>query len=242
MSESYKGLSTQDYIAQLSIDCVIFGYQNGLLKVLVPKLNFQGDFWGLPSGFIYQHEDVDQAAQRILEDRTQIKDIYLEQFHVFGNAHRNNAEFMSSLLAQNPQLQGSQEEYDWFVRRFVSIGYYALVDIKKVKPQTTYIDEKIEWVDINQLPNLILDGKAIISKALLALRANFDDHLVGYNLLPETFTMKELQNLYETIFDKPYRRNNFQKMMLDLNILKRLEKQFTGAANKAPYLYKFKEM
>lgn len=242
MSESYKGLSTQNYIAQLSIDCVIFGYQNGTLKVLVPKLNFQGDFWGLPSGFIYQEEDVDQAAKRILEDRTQMKDIYLEQFHVFGNANRNNAEFMGSLLAQNPHLQGSQAEYDWFVRRFVSIGYYALVDIKKVKPQTTPIDEKMEWVDINQLPHLILDGKEIIAKALQVLRANFDDHLVGYNLLPETFTMKELQKLYETIFDKPFRRNNFQKMMLSLNMLDRLEKQFTGAANKAPYLYKFKEI
>ncbi len=242
MSESYKGISTQNYIAQLSIDCVIFGYQHGTLKVLVPKLNFQGDFWGLPSGFIYQHEDVDQAAKRILEERTQIKDIYLEQFHVFGKADRNNADFMNSLLAQNPQLQGAQEEYDWFIRRFISIGYYALVDIKKVKPQATAIDEKMEWVDIKQLPNLILDGKEIIAKALQALRMNFDDHLVGYQLLPETFTMKELQQLYETIFDKPYRRNNFQKMMLDLNILDRLEKQFTGAAHKAPYLYKFKEI
>ena len=242
MSESYKRLSTQDYIAQLSIDCVIFGYQYGMLKVLVPKLIFKGDFWGLPSGFIYQHEDVDQAAKRILEERTQIKDIYLEQFHVFGKANRNNADFMDSLLAQNPQLSGAKEEYDWFVRRVVSIGYYALVDIKKVKPQTTPIDEKMEWVDIKQLPNLLLDGKEIIAKALAALRANFDDHLVGYKLLPETFTMKELQNLYETIFDKPFRRNNFQKMMVDLSILERLDKQFTGAANKAPYLYKFKEM
>lgn len=242
MSESYKGISTQNYIAQLSIDCVIFGYQHGALKVLVPKLNFQGDFWGLPSGFIYQDEDVDQAAKRILEERTQIKDLYLEQFHVFGKADRNNANFMLSLLAQNPQLQGAKEEYDWFIRRFISIGYYALVDINKVKPQPAAIDEKMEWVDINNLPHLILDGKEIIAKALQSLRLNFDDHLVGYNLLPDTFTMKELQKLYETIFDKPFRRNNFQKMMLDLNILDRLEKQFTGAANKAPYLYKFKEI
>lgn len=242
MSENYKRISTQNYIAQLSIDCVIFGYQHGTLQVLVPKLNFQGDFWGLPSGFIYQDEDVDIAAKRILEDRTQIKDIYLEQFHVFGKADRSNSIFMDSLLEQNPQLQGSQEEYDWYVRRFISIGYYALVDIEKVIPQKTDLDEKMEWVNINDLPNLIMDGKEIIATALKALRHNFDDHLVGYNLLPDTFTMKELQQLYETIFDKPFRRNNFQKMMLDLNILERLEKQFTGAANKAPYLYKFKEI
>ena len=83
-------------------------------------------------------------------------------------------------------------------------------------------------------------GPEIIQKALEALRIHFDDHVVGYNLLPETFTMKELQQLYETVFDKPYRRNNFQKMVLDLGILERLEKKYSGAANKAPFLYKFK--
>lgn len=240
MSGSFTHPSHQNYIAQLSIDCVIFGYQDATLKVLIPKLNFKGDFYSLPSGFIRQEEDLDQAALRILEERTQLANIYLQQFHVFGNADRHNERFMLDLLAQNPQLTGPQEEYDWYVRRFVSVGYYALVDINKVKPQCSELDEKMEWIPVQELPKLILDGAEIIAKALKAMRLHFDDHVVGYNLLPETFTMKELQQLYETVFDKPYRRNNFQKMILDLNIVDRLEKQFTGAANKAPYLYTFK--
>lgn len=241
MSNSYINISQKNYIPQLSIDCVIFGYQSGKIKVLVSKLNFRGDFWCLPSGFIYQDEDLDAAAQRILEDRTQIKNIYLKQFYVFGKSNRINSVFINSLLEQNPQLQGSPEEFAWFVRRFISVGYFALVNMEKVIPQKTELDEKMEWVDIYDLPNLIMDGKEIIAEALQSLRRNFDDQMVGYNLLPETFTMKDLQQLYETIFDKPFRRNNFQKMMLDLNILDRLEKQFTGGAHKAPYLYRFKE-
>ncbi len=83
--------SEQDYIQQLSIDCVIFGYQDKQLKVLVPKMAFRGDFWALPAGFIRQEESIDQAARRILEERTGIKGIYLDQFSVFGEAERSNA-------------------------------------------------------------------------------------------------------------------------------------------------------
>lgn len=233
-------VSQQNYIAQLSIDCVIFGYQQGALHVLIPKLAFNGDYWVLPSGFIFQEEDIDQAAKRILKERTQLENIYLEQFHVFGKANRTNVAFMDELLKNNPDLSGAKEDFDWFVRRFVSIGFYALVDMRKVKPQISSLDEKMEWMPLADLPPLILDGPEIIQKALEALRLHFDDHVVGYNLLPETFTMKELQQLYETVFDKPYRRNNFQKMVLDLGILERLEKKYSGAANKAPFLYKFK--
>ena len=77
--------------------------------------------------------------------------------------------------------------------------------------------------------------------ALETLRQNLDNKLIGFNLLPETFTMKEVQELYEAIYDKPFARNNFQKKILDMNVLERLEKKFTGAANKAPYLYKFRK-
>lgn len=237
-------LSQQNYIQQLSIDCVIFGYQNRQLKVLVAKLKFEGNFFVLPSGFIYQHEDLDRAAGRILQDRTSIKDIYLEQFYVFGKADRSSLAFMDRLLMLNPamqvQEQRNQAEYEWFTRRFVSIGYYALVDINKVIPQKGDIDQSIGWYDIKQLPDLIMDHHEIIARALDTLRFNLDQKLIGFNLLPETFTMKEVQELYEAIFDKPFARNNFQKKILDLNVLERLEKKFTGAANKAPYLYRFR--
>ncbi|GAB3641695.1 NUDIX hydrolase [Spirosoma arcticum] len=235
--------SEQGYIQQLSIDCVIFGYREKQLNVLVPKLDFQGDFWALPGGFILQDEDIDQAALRILEDRTGIKDIYLEQFRVFGDAKRNNFQFWERMVQLNQEKLGDEQfnrkELEWISRRFVSIGYYALVDINKVVPQKNDIDESIAWYDIKALPPMIMDHTEIVGQALQTLRLNLDQKLIAFNLLPETFTMKEVQELYEAIFDKPVARNNFQKKILDLKVLERLEKKFTGAANKAPYLYRF---
>ncbi len=235
--------SEQDYIPQLSIDCVIFGYQETQLKVLVPKLDFRGDFWALPAGFILQDEDIDLAARRILEVRTGIKDIYLDQFRVFGGTGRSNRPFLERMMSLNEGKLGSKmlnrKEFEWVTRRFVSIGYYALVDINKVVPQKNDMDESIDWYPIKDLPPMIMDHHEIVEKALETLRLNLDQKLIAFNLLPETFTMRELQELYEAIFDKPFARNNFQKKILNLNVLERLEKKFTGAANKAPYLYRF---
>ncbi|SKC09428.1 ADP-ribose pyrophosphatase YjhB, NUDIX family [Dyadobacter psychrophilus] len=236
--------SEQNYIQQLSIDCVIFGYHDKQLKVLVPKLNFNGDFWALPGGFVSQDEDIDTAANRILQQRTGISEIYLDQFYIFGKAARNSLLFMNKLIELNPQLLSENgqhgKEFDWFTRRFVSIGYYALVDLNKVVPEKTDLDSSIGWYNIKELPEMIIDHNEIVEKALTALRFNLDEKLIAFNLLPETFTMKDVQELYETIYDKPFARNNFQKKILDLNVLERLEKKFTGAANKAPYLYRRK--
>lgn len=245
MTTQMHALSEQNYIQQVSIDCVIFGYQQGQLTVLVPKLNFNGDFYALPSGFVYQDEDIDAAARRILLDRTGLRDTYLEQFHTFGNADRNSRAFLDQLLSLNPAMQVSQQqqrrEYDWFTRRFISVGYYALVDINQVVPQQHAIDQSIGWYDLQQLPPLIMDHRQLVERAVATLRTSLDQTLSAFNLLPETFTMKEVQAVYEAIFDKPFARNNFQKKMLDMDVLERLEKKFTGAANKAPYLYRLKE-
>ena len=232
-------LHNQNYIPQVSIDCVIFGYRDKALKVLVSKLNFEGNFWSLAGGFINQHEDIDTAAYRILQERTGITEIYLEQFHVFGNAARNNIGFFKKLIDLNPGTMGN-DVYDWLNNRFISIGYYALVDINTAIPKKTELDKVIDWCNVKDLPDLIMDHNDIVEKALESLRQNLDQKLIAFNLLPATFTMKELQELYEAIFDKPFARNNFQKKMLDLNVLERLEKKFTGAANKAPYLYRFR--
>ena len=235
--------SEQNYISQLSIDCVIFGYYDKQLKILVPKLDFNGNFWTLPSGFVFQDEDTDQAAERILQERTGIKDLYLEQFSVFGKASRNSKEFLNKLIELNLEKLGARsqdkKEYDWFTKRFVSIGYYALVDFHKVNPQKSTLDESIEWYNLGDLPNMIIDHNDIVAKALQTLRSDLDEKRNAFNLLPDTFTMKEVQELYETIFDKPFVRTNFQKKILEANVLERLEKKFTGAANKAPFLYRF---
>lgn len=237
-------LTQQDYIQQLSIDCVIFGYRDKQLNVLCSRLNFRGDFWALPSGYILQDESIDQAARRILEDRTGIRDIYLDQFRVFGDASRNNWDFMNQLFALNTDELGKSQHHrtglDWIIRRFISIGYYALVDINQVVPRKSDIDAFVGWYPIKALPTMIMDHNEIVQKALKSLRANLDQELLAFSLLPETFTMKEVQELYEAIYDKSFTRTNFQTRMLDLNVLERLEKKYTGAANKAPYLYRFR--
>jgi 8-oxo-dGTP diphosphatase len=240
-----KLFDEHNFIHQLSIDSVIFGYKDGALKVLVPKLDLKENLWALPGGFINQEESIDHAALRILEERTGIRDIYLEQFRVFGEPKRvNNIVFDELNLVKEEMIEKGifdLASINWLSKRFVSIGYYALVDINKVNPQCTYFDESIEWYNIKDLPKLIMDHNEMVTYALETLRQNLDEKLIGFNLLPETFTMKEVQELYEAVYDKPFARNNFQKKMLDLNVLERLEKKFTGAANKAPYLYRFKQ-
>ncbi|MFX0555406.1 NrtR DNA-binding winged helix domain-containing protein [Maribacter sp. CXY002] len=238
-----KNLNQKDLINQLSIDCVIFGYRQNKLQVLVPKMDFKGDFWALPSGFVQQQEGIDKAAQRILEERTGIGDIFLEQYRVFGDVPRTNRAALEQMIALNPdkfeQLQDGNF-LEWLTQRFIAIGYYALVDINKVTPKLTEIDQSIDWYEITDLPQMVMDHEQHIHNALEALRLNLDSKLLGFNLLPEEFTMKDLQLLYEAVYDKPFRRNNFQKKMLDLNVLERMGKKLTGAANKAPYLYRFK--
>lgn len=240
-----KLFDEENFIHQLSIDCVIFGYAEKELKVLVPKISLSKHLWALPGGFICQNESIDEAAKRILVERTGLKNIYLEQYRVFGEKERINHEIFDDINTLKVEWLNKgildSTTISWLSKRFVSIGYYALVDINKVNPQKGELDESISWHSIKELPQMIMDHNEMVHSALETLRQNLDQKLIGFNLLPETFTMREIQELYEAIYDKPFARNNFQKKILDMNVLERLEKKFTGAANKAPYLYRFRK-
>jgi 8-oxo-dGTP diphosphatase len=228
------------YLSHLSIDCVVFGYADGDLKVLLNKLSFFEESIGLPGGFIHKNEDIDQAAKRILFERTSLENIYLEQFKAFGKKNRSDFIFTKKLknyLKLNSDFKAIITS-NWMKQRFISLGYYALVDINKVKVKKNILDESAEWYSIQNIPKLIYDHNEILFEGLKSLRNDFDTKLIGFNLLPETFTMKDIQLMYESVFEKTFARNNFQKKILDFGILERLEKKFTGAANKAPYLYK----
>jgi ADP-ribose pyrophosphatase YjhB (NUDIX family) len=225
-----------DYLPGISIDCVIFGFHDNQLKILL--LNFKNtDWFALPGGFIKESENLDEAAQRILEERTGLTNIYLEQFYVFGDKDRRNNEVLKSLMFFVDGKPLSPDHY--LMRRFLSIGYYALIDFTKATPSPDAISNSCEWYDIEAIPTLIYDHSLMVTKALETLRFFLDEKLIGFNLLPELFTMNDLQNLYETILDKKLLRTNFQRKMLSLGILERLDKKMTGAANKAPYLYRF---
>ncbi|WP_304234436.1 NrtR DNA-binding winged helix domain-containing protein [Jiulongibacter sediminis] len=241
------GFNSETYIPQVAIDCVIFGFRDKKLSVLISKLHLKGEIYGLPSGFIKQDEGLEDAAQRILKERTGLSEIYLEHFKNFGNANRTNRDVIQRIMEYNTDFFAGldrfdiKNEFEWLSQRFISICYYALVDINKVTPTKTEMDESLEWYDIHALPGLMMDHKEIVDLALESLRQNLDKNIIILNLLPEKFIMKEVQDLYETVFETTYARNNFQKKILDLGVLDRLEKKFTGAQNKAPYLYRFKK-
>jgi ADP-ribose pyrophosphatase YjhB (NUDIX family) len=224
----------EHYLRNISVDCIIFGFHQNELKVLLLEAKYAG-MWALPGGFILKEEHMDAAAKRILKHRTSLDDIYLQQFHVFSEPNRStkkiNNQFMKNV--------GIEIEESWMFERFITVGYTALVDFSKVNPLPDILSNACEWHNIHALPELLLDHKAILEKALENLRLQLNYHPVGYNLLPEKFTMPELQKLYETILDRALDRRNFQRKIVSTGILKRLAETKKGVAHKAPYLYKF---
>mgnify|MGYP006148360867 CR=1 FL=1 len=234
----YKDLINpeQDFLPGISIDCVIFGFHENQLKVLLIKFA-NTEIYSLPGGFIYKEESLDEAASRILDHRTGIEDTYLEQFYVFGNPKRVNPEEHRLIMQKNDVDLPSGH---FLLNRHITVGYYALVDFTKIQPHSHLNLEEGGWFDIYDLPETIaFDHREILLKALDSLRLFLDHKLAVFNLMPETFTMGELQSLYETILNKKLLRANFQRKMLSLGILERLDKKWGGGAHKAPYLYRF---
>lgn len=223
------------YHPGFSVDSVIFGFHNNELKVLLIQMKHV-DSWGLPGGFVLKDEDVDKAAYRILQSRTGVTDVFLRQFHLFGEVRRNNTIFNANILRHEGI---AYDENHWFLQRFITVGYYALVNFIEVNPHSDKLSKACQWWDMNDLPSLMLDHEAIIQKALEALRLQLSYLPIGYNLLPDEFTMPELQKLYETILGKTLDRRNFQRKMLAFDILDKIGYKRQGGAHKAPYLYKF---
>jgi ADP-ribose pyrophosphatase YjhB (NUDIX family) len=220
----------------IAVDPVIFGFHENQLKVLIIEHTNTG-LYALPGGYIQENEDVDEAAERILTMRTGLSDVYLEQFHIFGKYNRTDPEVVKKILIG----QGFTPTDDhWSLKRFISVGYYALVDYTKTRLTTDPTTGSCDWYEFDAVPPLIFDHQLIIDKALTTLRHNLDQMLIGFNLLPPIFTMAELHTLYETILGKKLLPPNFQRKMLSLGILERIEKKKTGKAHKSPYLYRFK--
>jgi hypothetical protein len=153
----------------------------------------------------------------------------LEEFAVFGNPQRSQQSF-----ADYPDTL-------WNKQRFISIGYYALVNYKHVVPQPDSLSETCQWIDFKDITelNITMDHRKIISKALQTLRERLSYKPIGYNLLPDKFTLSDLQGLYETVLGKKLNRGNFYRKMKNMGILQKLDEQRKGGAHKAPDLYKF---
>ncbi|MDE3247024.1 MAG: NUDIX domain-containing protein [Bacteroidota bacterium] len=237
-------MQIEEYIPNLSLDCVVFGYSERSLKVLISRNKFGKKNWELLGGYIRKTESVEKAAARVLQERTGLKKVYLEQFRVFGNENRiigsRNKNVLKEALRKYDPRRFNKEVVDWMTDRFVCIGFYALLDINRVVLKNGEFDEYLEWRSIDAVPEMIYDHNEILETGLASLREHLDSKLIAFNLLPETFTMRDLQALYEAVYERPFAMNNFQKKMLSLGVLERLEKKYTGAQNKAPYLYRFK--
>jgi len=224
------------YLPSVSVDCVVFGFHENQLKVLLMKLKGM-ETWALPGGFIETDQTAESAADEILKNRTTIENIYQQQFQVFTESKRSNTAHIKQLIEKGVL---EEDALDWFKNRFISIGFYALVEYSKVnKPQPDFISEKCQWVSINELPKLMLDHSKIIDEAYLRLKKDLYQKPVGKNLLPEKFTMPELQALYETILQKKIDRRNFRRKMLSLDILIDTKERRMGSSNRAPIVYQF---
>ncbi len=223
------------FMPGISIDCVIFGYHDKELKVLVLEYKKTGLF-ALPGGFIKRDESLDDAAKRVLKERTGLSNIYLNQFHTFGSLKRADHTPMKTTLENN---EASFDETHFLLQRFISVSYYALVDFKKAEPVADPLSDSCEWIDINELPSLILDHDDIYQKAHEHLKRNINREAVGLNLLSKTFTMAELQGLHESILGKELNRTSFHRKIMLSGYLKRIGKKKTGKAHRSPYLYKF---
>jgi 8-oxo-dGTP diphosphatase len=227
---------SEEYIPNLSYDSVIFGFSGEKLKILILEYHNTGTF-ALPGGFVRKDESLDDAVKRGLSERTGIAQIYLEQFHTFGSLNRSNPEVMRKIF----EAQGIHLDEHWMLGRFITVGYYALINYENVNPRPDALSDSIEWYDYDSLPKLMQDHNLIVAKALEHLRTHLDQKLLSFNLLPALFTMKDLQQVYEAILGEKQNRANFQRKMLGLQILERHEKLFSGGSHKAPYLYSFKK-
>ena len=228
-------MSGTQFLPHIAYDSVIFGFSGDQLKILIMEYHNTGLF-ALPGGFVRTDENLDDAVRRGLKERTGLDKIYLEQFYTFGNTARYQPEIMRTILQANGH---DKKDNQWMLDRFISVAYYALINYKDVVPKPDALSDSCQWYDINQLPKLILDHQKIVEKAIQVLQQSLDRKLVGMNLLPEKFTMAELQQVYEAILGTKLRRTTFQRKMLASELLVRHEKRYHGKAHKAPYLYSF---
>lgn len=221
----------------VSVDCVIFGFHDNTLKILLLQLESVKK-WSLPGGFVLHQENIDDAAYRVLHLRTGLENIFLQQFNVFGKARRTDP----SVHITKFQEYGIKLPKDnWLIQRFITVGYYALIDYTAVSIKQDSYDTKFTWMDVAKIDNLIMDHKQIVEKALETLRIQLAYLPIGKNLLPKKFTMPELQKLYETILNKPLDRRNFQRKIIGFGILNKLSETRKGGAHKAPFLYTFND-
>ncbi len=202
----------------LAVDCIIFGYEEGELKLLLfkRKIEPEKNQWSLIGGWVNDEERLEEAAIRVLESFTSLKDIYMEQVKVYSDPKRDSG------------------------GRVVSVTFFALITL--TPNEKSKVEEAgAKWFLINDKPDLIFDHDEMVRNALEKLRFMANNDLIVKSLLPEKFTITELRNLYDALFQRTYDAGNFRKKILSMNILKKLPEKDKDNSKKGAFLYCFRD-
>lgn len=201
----------------LTSDCVLFGFDEGELKLLLLQRSNEPckGSWALPGGFVHINETTEEAARRILKEKASVGKIYLEQLFTFSDVNRDPRE------------------------RVVSVAYYALVKLADYQVKAGRDTKNAEWFPVSSIPSLAFDHNKIIKTAIERLRGKVRYQPIGFELLPAKFTLTRLQHLYESILGVELDKRNFRKKILGMGLLKALEEKEKNVAHKAARFYSF---
>lgn len=200
----------------LSVDCIIFGFDEGQLKVLIGKRKMdpgRGQ-WSLYGGFVRKDESVDEAANRVLFELTGLRNLYMKQVGAFGSVDRDPGE------------------------RVVSVAYYALINVKDYDHSLRML-HGAEWVSINQVPELYSDHKEMLQKARKMMQVKISCEPISFKLLPNLFTLSQLQRLYEAVCGEKVDKRNFRKRIKDMDFIEKTELIDKTGSKRGAYLYRF---
>jgi 8-oxo-dGTP diphosphatase len=217
------------------VDCVVFGFDFEKLNILLIEQKSTDNLkkrsrFALPGDLVHMHEDLDEAAKRVLFELTNLKDIYLKQFKAFGNPHRLEKpedQYWLKKLRENPN------------ERVITVAYYSLVKMDDYDPTPASFAQNAQWVAIDEVPSLAFDHNHIFEEALYTLRREVEVADAGYELLPDKFTLSQLQTLYEVILDRKLDKRNFRKKMKKIDTVVPLNERQMGVYHKPAQLYTY---
>jgi len=231
--------SKEPALIDISVDCVVFGFDDKKLKVLLieqkqpktgPALTRLQN--ALPGDLVQDDESFDKAAQRVLKELTSLEGIYLKQFHAFGDPKRvknlKDREWLRTFRA-HPE------------RRVITVGYYSLVNLYDYSPKASSFAGKTKWIDVYSIPELAFDHNNIVNHALETFRHELIADHIGFELLPDKFTLTQLQHLHEIILNKKLDKRNFRKVVLKMGSVTPLDEKLTGTPHKPAQLFKFQK-
>lgn len=212
---NYYSINPKFYV---SVDCIIFGFHEGELNLLLLKRNFEPALgeWSLMGGFVQENESVDDAAKRVLAELTGLDQVYMEQVSSFGAIDRDPGE------------------------RVVSIAYYALININEYDRELVQRHNAF-WVNINELPPLIFDHQAMVEQARTLMQQKASVAPIGFNLLPKLFTLSQLQSLYEAIYGEAIDKRNFRKRIAEMDYIEKTNLIDKTSSKRGAALYQFNE-